>query len=107
MITFNDDYFSIKEEDGLSDQLYYWSDVARVAYYVHRKSGYYGSSSGREVYIIIEHDCGDYLRIPCTSIDASIFEESVDKYLSQVVEDRKKLLKDAPEEKLIDFYVRM
>ena len=53
MITFNDDYFTIKEEGGLSDELYYWSDVSRVAYYVHRKSGYYGSSNGREVYIII------------------------------------------------------
>lgn len=106
MITFDDDYFTIKEDDDHLDELYYWSDVARVAYYVHREYGYYGSSAGRDVYIVIEHDCGDYIRIPYDSKDGEMFDSNVEKYLAIEVKDHKSLLKDAIEEKLIDFYVR-
>lgn len=106
MLRFNDDYFSWETAEHLSDEIYYWADVIRVAYYIHRERGFYSHGAEKQVYIIIEHECGDYLRIPYGSTDGDNFEQNMGLYLPMGKHDRKKLLKDAPEEKLIDLYVR-
>ena len=35
MFKFNDDYFTRIVPQTLSEELYYWEDVVRVAYYIH------------------------------------------------------------------------
>lgn len=106
MLKFNDDYFTLETKDSPSDELYYWADVIRVAYYVHQDSQYYRSESSKQVYIIIEHECGDYLRIPKGSSDWDVFEQNMDKYLTIKIKERASLLKNPPLERLIDIYVR-
>ncbi|MDD4819756.1 MAG: hypothetical protein PHD21_02855 [Flavobacteriales bacterium] len=106
MLKFNDDYFTLETKDAPSSELYYWADVIRVAYYVHRDPQYYRSSSSDEVYLIIEHECGEYLRIPKGSADWDVFEQNIDKYLTVKQKERASLLKNPPLECLIDIYVR-
>ena len=40
MFKFNDDYFTRIVPQTLSEELYYWEDVVRVAYYIHVQWGY-------------------------------------------------------------------
>ena len=35
MLKFNDDYFTLVVPQTDTEELYYWEDVLRVAYYVH------------------------------------------------------------------------
>ena len=105
MLRFNVDYFAIEFQDISSEELYYWEDVIRVGYYVHREWGYDGRPKD-SVYLIVQHECGEYLKIPSTSDDWDLFDRNMDKYLPVKHKDRKKLLKNPPVDSLIDLYVR-
>lgn len=106
MIKFNEDYFTVQSPDAPSEELYYWDDVIRVAYYVRYDSVFYRSADARQVYIIVEHECGEYLQIPPGNRDWNLFDDNFGKYLPVKVRDRGKLLENPPLERLIDIYVR-
>ena len=106
MIKFNEDYFTLLEPDAPSEEVYYWDDVVRVAYYVRHDSVFYRSADARQVYIIVEHKCGQYLQIPPGSPDWGLFDDNFGKYLHVKSRDRGKLLENPPLERLIDIYVR-
>ena len=108
MFKFNDDYLTRIVPQTLSEELYYWEDVVRVAYYIHVQWGY-DNRQHRQTYLVVQHACGEYLKISKESEDWKPFEDNMDKYLSiQVkVKDRKKLLENNPPlESLIDLYVK-
>lgn len=105
MLKFNDDYFTLEILETFSEELYYWEDVLRVAYYVHGEWGYDNRRRER-VYLIVQHTCGEYLKIPRDSEDWNLFEENMDRYLPVKSKERDKLLKNPPLEELIDIYVR-
>lgn len=106
MIKFNEDYFTLLEQDAPSEEVYYWDDVVRVAYYVRHDGVFYRSADARQVYIIVEHECGQYLQIPPGTQDWDLFDGNFGKYLPVKVRDRGKLLENPPLERLIDIYVR-
>lgn len=105
MLKFNDDYFTLEILETFSEELYYWEDVLRVAYYVHVEWGY-DNRCREHVYLIVQHICGKYLQIPRDSEDWDLFEENMDKYLPIKCKERDKLLENPPLEEPIDIYVR-
>lgn len=106
MLKFNDDYFTLIVPDTFCEELYYWEDVLRVAYYVHAQWGY-DNRRYQQTYLVVQHVCGEYLKIPQASEDWKLFEDNMDKYLAVKVKDRRKLLENPPLDSLIDIYVRV
>ena len=106
MLKFNEDYFTLVVPRTDAEELYYWEDVLRVAYYVHADWGY-DNRRHLHTYLVVQHACGQYLKIDRASDDWRLFEDNIDRYLPQAVHERGKLLENPPLDSLIDIYVKV
>lgn len=77
-----------------------------MAYYVHADWGY-DNRRHLHTYLVVQHACGQYLKIDRASEDWSLFEDNIDRYLPQAVHERAKLLENPPLDSLIDIYVKV